>query len=109
MLSLTSTVICDSVLSTSCVIWVKMVLGVVMVVFNDGELAQISQAQAVPYNRKTCTQLSGLNVEGVALATGAAILPNESHSNDRPRCRDPAVLPTHKIKQESGAQVTNVL
>jgi acetolactate synthase-1/2/3 large subunit len=45
-------------------------LGLVMTVFNDGELAQIAQAQSVPYNRKTCTTLSGLNVEGVALATG---------------------------------------
>ncbi len=49
-------------------------LGLVMAVFNDGELAQISQAQNVPYNRKTCTTLSGLNVEGVALATGCAYL-----------------------------------
>jgi acetolactate synthase-1/2/3 large subunit len=45
-------------------------LGLVMTVFNDGELAQIAQAQSVPYNRKTCTTLSGLNVKGVALATG---------------------------------------
>lgn len=46
-------------------------LGVVYFVFADGELSQISQAQDIPYNRKTCTVLGQLNVEGVALATGA--------------------------------------
>ena len=50
-------------------------LGVVYYVFNDGELAQIGQAQAIPYNRKPCTQIGKLNIEGVALATGAAYLP----------------------------------
>ena len=50
-------------------------LGVVYYVFNDGELAQIGQAQQIPYNRKPCTQLGKLNIEGVALATGAAYLP----------------------------------
>jgi len=49
-------------------------LGVVYYVFNDGELAQIGQAQAIPYNRKPCTQIGKLNIEGVALATGAAYL-----------------------------------
>jgi acetolactate synthase I/II/III large subunit len=50
-------------------------LGVVYYVFNDGELAQIGQAQAIPYGRKPCTQIGKLNIEGVALATGAAFLP----------------------------------
>jgi acetolactate synthase-1/2/3 large subunit len=49
-------------------------LGIVYYVFNDGELAQIAQAQAIPYNRKPCTQIGKLNVDGVALATGAAYL-----------------------------------
>ena len=49
-------------------------LGVVFFVFNDGELSQISQAQQIPYNRKTCTVLGGLNLEGVAMATGAEFL-----------------------------------
>ena len=40
-------------------------------VFHDGELGQISQFQALPMNRKTCTIIGGLNVEGVAMATGA--------------------------------------
>lgn len=49
-------------------------LGVVIFVFNDGELAQISQAQETPYNRKTCTVLGPLDVAGVAQATGAAFV-----------------------------------
>ena len=49
-------------------------LGVVYYVFNDGELSQIAQAQQIPYNRKPCTQLGQVNLEGVALATGAAYL-----------------------------------
>ena len=47
-------------------------LGIVYYIFHDGELSQISQAQQIPYNRKPCTVLSGLNVAGVAMATGAA-------------------------------------
>ncbi|MCB9230646.1 MAG: thiamine pyrophosphate-binding protein [Bacteroidia bacterium] len=46
-------------------------VGVMVFVFHDGELGQISQFQAVPLNRKTCTVIGQLNVEGVAMATGA--------------------------------------
>lgn len=49
-------------------------LGSVYFVFHDGELSQISQAQEIPYNRKTCTVLNGLDVSGVAKATGARFL-----------------------------------
>ena len=49
-------------------------LGIVYYVFNDGELAQIAQAQSIPYKRKPCTELGKLNIEGVAIATGAAYL-----------------------------------
>jgi acetolactate synthase-1/2/3 large subunit len=49
----------------------RLQLGVVIFVFNDGELAQIAQAQKIPYNRKTCTQISGFKPEGIAIATGA--------------------------------------
>ena len=56
-------------------------LGVVYYVFNDGELAQIGQAQAIPYNRKPCTQIGKLNIEGVALATGAAYLPMNDNAD----------------------------
>ena len=46
----------------------------VVFVFNDGELAQIAQAQEIPYNRKTCTVLGPLDIAGVAQATGAKFL-----------------------------------
>ncbi len=42
--------------------------GVVWFVFDDGELAQIAQAQETPYNRKTCTVLPELDFEGLARA-----------------------------------------
>ena len=42
--------------------------GVVWFVFNDGELAQIAQAQQMPYNRKTCTVLPELDFEALARA-----------------------------------------
>ena len=55
-------------------------LGIVYYVFKDGELAQIAQAQALPYKRKPCTQLGQLNLEGVALATGAAYVAMKDNS-----------------------------
>lgn len=49
-------------------------LGVVYYVFNDGSLSQIAQAQDITYNRKPCTELGYVNLEGVALATGATYI-----------------------------------
>ncbi|MEJ2040943.1 MAG: thiamine pyrophosphate-dependent enzyme, partial [Desulfosarcinaceae bacterium] len=46
-------------------------LGVVYFVFYDGELAQIAQGQKIPYNRKTCTVLGKIGLQGVADAVGA--------------------------------------
>ena len=40
--------------------------GVAYFVFYDGELSQISQGQEIPYNRKTCTVLGDIRLEGVA-------------------------------------------
>jgi acetolactate synthase-1/2/3 large subunit len=53
--------------------------GVVWFVFNDGELAQIAQAQETPYNRKTCTVLPELDFEGLARANrvGYRIMRND--------------------------------
>jgi acetolactate synthase-1/2/3 large subunit len=46
--------------------------GVAWFVFNDGELAQIAQVQETPYNRKTCTVLPELDLEGLARANRVA-------------------------------------
>ncbi|MCL4725343.1 MAG: hypothetical protein KJZ90_13825, partial [Rhodocyclaceae bacterium] len=51
---------------------------IVYFVFHDGELSQIAQAQEIPYNRKPCAVLGSVNLEGVALATGAAYLRMEN-------------------------------
>jgi acetolactate synthase-1/2/3 large subunit len=50
-------------------------------VFNDGELAQIAQAQETQYNRKTCTVLAPLDIAGVAQATGAEFLRMDTESD----------------------------
>ncbi|NOX36885.1 MAG: thiamine pyrophosphate-binding protein [Calditrichaeota bacterium] len=59
-------------------------LGVVVFVFHDGELSQIAQAQEIPYNRKTATVLGNVQIEGMAMATGAAYLPMKDN-RDVPR------------------------
>ena len=46
-------------------------LGIMYFVFNDGELSQIAQAQAMPYNRKPCTTLGRADFEGIAKGVGA--------------------------------------
>jgi acetolactate synthase-1/2/3 large subunit len=46
--------------------------GIAYFVFSDGELSQISQGQQIPYNRKTCTVMGNIRLEGFAMATGAA-------------------------------------
>jgi acetolactate synthase I/II/III large subunit len=49
-------------------------LGIVYYVFHDGALSQIAQFQQLPYNRRTCTEIGAFNIEGVAIATGAAFV-----------------------------------
>lgn len=56
-------------------------LGVVISVFNDGELSQISQGQEIPYNRKVCTRIGKVNLEGVAIATGAKYIRIENNDD----------------------------
>jgi acetolactate synthase-1/2/3 large subunit len=50
-------------------------IGTVWFVFNDGELAQIAQAQEVPYQRTTCTAIGALDYEAFATATGCEYVP----------------------------------
>lgn len=59
----------------------RLGLGVVACVFSDGELSQIAQAQALPYNRKTCSVLGNLQVKGLADATGAQYIPIHSNAD----------------------------
>ena len=58
-----------------------MNIGAVFTVFSDGELAQISQAQATPYNKKTCTVLPNLRLKGLVEASGCAYLRIESNQD----------------------------
>jgi acetolactate synthase-1/2/3 large subunit len=55
--------------------------GIIYCIFKDGELAQISQTQKIPYNKKTCTVLKDYNLEGIAIATGAAYLSVSDNSD----------------------------
>lgn len=48
--------------------------GIIYCVFHDGELAQISQTQQLPYRHKTCTVLPEFSLYGMALACGAAYI-----------------------------------
>ncbi|PVZ69752.1 thiamine pyrophosphate-binding protein [Pelagibaculum spongiae] len=57
---------------------VKHQLGVMLFIFNDGELSQISQAQHLPYNRKTCTTLPEVNMQGLAIMAGAEYISIEN-------------------------------
>ncbi len=56
-------------------------LGLVVSVFNDGELSQIAQAQQIPYNRKTCTVLPQTKLKGLAMATGAEYVRMENNDD----------------------------
>ena len=49
-------------------------LPLIVFVFNDGELGQISQFQRIPLNRKTCAVVGQLDYEGMAQATGCAFV-----------------------------------
>jgi acetolactate synthase I/II/III large subunit len=55
--------------------------GVAYFVFYDGELSQISQGQQIPYNRKTCTIVGNVKLEGIAIATGARYVPIEKNDD----------------------------
>lgn len=58
-------------------------LGVVVFVFNDGELSQISQGQKIPYNRKVCTVLGRVDLQGMAQAAGSRYLKMNNNSEIR--------------------------
>ena len=55
-------------------------LGIAWFVFNDGELSQIAQAQEIPYQRKPCTSVGGLDYRALAAATGCDFVAMENDS-----------------------------
>lgn len=55
--------------------------GIVYFIFADGELSQISQNQEIPYNRKVCTVLGPIKLEGIAIATGAKYITIENNDS----------------------------
>lgn len=55
-------------------------LGIAYFIFFDGELSQISQGQEIPYNRKTCTVMGEVKIQGVAMATGAHYIVIENNA-----------------------------
>ncbi len=56
-------------------------LGGVYFIFSDGELSQISQAQEIPYNRKTCTVLPTIKLKGISDATGCEFIHIETDAD----------------------------
>ena len=62
----------------------RLKLGAIFAVFNDGELSQISQAQDVPYHRKTCTVLGAVSFSGIAAAAGAEYIPIDGNDGIGP-------------------------
>jgi len=70
-------------------------LAPIVFVFHDGELGQISQFQAIPLNRKTCTKIGQLNVEGIAIATGAHFISMENDGQIE-SCIDEAIKATNE-------------
>lgn len=59
-------------------------LGLVIFVFHDGELSQISQGQEIPYNRKTATVIGDFNIDGIAHAVDAKYMSIENDAQVAP-------------------------
>ena len=78
-------------------------IGVMVFVFHDGELGQISQFQKIPLNRKTCTVLGELKVEGVATATGCHFIDMNNDSKI-----DDAIAEAIKISQSGKPVIVDV-
>ncbi len=56
-------------------------IGAIFTIFNDGELAQISQAQQTPYNKKTCSILPKTRFKALAEASGCCYLRIENNQD----------------------------
>lgn len=79
-------------------------LGVIFCVFNDGALAQIAQAQQLPYQRLTCTTLPHrIGLQGVAQATGAAYVPMPDN-----HCIDSTIAEARKLAAQGRPVIVDV-
>ncbi|MFN8370033.1 MAG: thiamine pyrophosphate-binding protein [Bacteriovoracaceae bacterium] len=67
-------------------------LGVIIFVFSDGELGQISKLQLTPLNRKTCTVLNAVDLSGIAKASGANYLTIENDLEIEARVKEAFAL-----------------
>ena len=56
-------------------------IGAIFTIFSDGELSQISQAQQVPYNKKTCTVLPNVRLKGLVEASGCHYIRMETEAD----------------------------
>ncbi|MBL4910184.1 MAG: thiamine pyrophosphate-binding protein [Alteromonadaceae bacterium] len=54
-------------------------IGAVFIIFNDGELAQISQAQQTPYNKKACSVLPNVRFKALSEASGCRYIRLENN------------------------------
>lgn len=68
----------------------RLQAGVMIFIFNDGELSQIAQAQQIPYNQKTCTVLGTVDYEAFAKAFGVEFV-SMSGNQDISRSMDIAL------------------
>ena len=59
----------------------KLNLGIVFCIFHDGELSQISQGQQAPYNKKTCSVLNDLDIQGTAISTRSKYMMLDKEGN----------------------------
>tara|TARA_R110002050_G_scaffold125530_16_gene245247 strand:- start:2435 stop:4171 length:1737 start_codon:yes stop_codon:yes gene_type:complete len=78
-------------------------LGLVIGVFNDGELSQIAQAQQIPYNRKTCTVLPQTKLKGLAMATGAEYVRIENNDDIKEKLAE-----ARKLAQDNKAVILDI-
>jgi len=67
-------------------------IGAIFTIFNDGELAQISQAQKVPYNAETCTVLPGFKFKALVEATGCRYIRLQSNEEISERITEALTL-----------------
>jgi acetolactate synthase-1/2/3 large subunit len=72
-------------------------LGAIFTIFNDGELAQISQAQLTPYNKKTCTVLPKLRFQAIVEASGCHYLRIENNQEVAEKIAQAIELAEQKI------------